>query len=190
MNHALKLSFFLLVFVLFSSCAIVAGPPGSEPAFSSCDTAASFPYDGYLEGRPNIDLTMSGGVYVWRDGNVWHVRIAKKWLRPQFTMPAAPVITGNVTLERGIIFNPRKVDVSPLNDVRFGQDHASFRFDFREGIGREIEGFDFTVKPFGGEYCITLDIRLNGSPQPGMVYFGKFTRTPENLPLTIRMRSF
>jgi len=175
---------------LLASCNVLAGPPGSEYNLSSCDTAQSFPYDGYLEGQPTVDLRLTGGVYVWRDGNNWHLRVAKKWIRPQFVMPRDPVVSGSIIVDRGIVFNPRKVDVSPLNDVRFNKDEIAFKFDFREGLGREVEGVDFTVKPLGGDYCITLDIRLNGVPQPGMVYFGRFSRTPENLPLTVRMRGF
>lgn len=176
--------------LLLASCNVIAGPPGSEYNLSSCDTAQTFPYDGYLEGQPTVDLRLTGGVYVWRNGNNWHMRVAKKWVRPQFAMPQDPVVSGRIAIDRGIVFNPRKVDVSPLNDARFSQEEIAFRFDFREGLGREVEGVDFTVKPLGGDYCITLDIRLNGAPQPGIVYFGRFARTPENMPLTVKIRAF
>ena len=174
--------------LLLGSCAVIAGPPGSGP---SPDTGSTFPYDQYVQGQPNIDMRVDGGCYIWRTGNEWHVRFAKKLDRPRNLPLQGPVITGKVRVRQAVAADLREKDVSLPNDVHFRGKNIVFKFERRnDNFGNDIEGFDFMVKPLSPEYCVTFDILVDGNKMPGFVRLGSFMHVPEELPLKICMHSF
>lgn len=182
-----KLTGLLIVPFLLGSCATIAGVDESGPEPKSERT---FPYDRFVEGKPNFDMRVEGGCYIWRDGNSWHVRIAKKLDRPTTASIIGPVITGKIRVKRGLVANFSQQNVSTLNDVRYMKNNISFRFELRNDIGNDIEGFDFTVKPTGLDYCLTFDFLTDGVPTPGIIHLGSFRHIPEEMPLKVCLHSF
>jgi hypothetical protein len=183
-----KLLAFLMAPFLLMSCATLAGVGESGPSPKEENT---FPYDRYVEGQPNIDLRVEGGCYIWRDGNNWHVRIAKKLDRPRTLSIIGPVITGKVRVRHGNLTNFSNFNLTTLNDVRFFQRNISFKFELRnDNLGNDIEGFDFAVKPTAPEYCITFDLLVDGATMPGIIHLGSFMHIPETMPLEICLHSF
>lgn len=183
-----KLLRLTLVTFLLCSCATIAGVDESGP---SPGAEGTFPYDRYVEGQPNIDLRVEGGCYIWREGNNWHVRIAKKLDRPRTLPIIGPVITGKVHVRDGNMTNFSGFRLTGLNDVRLLRKNISFKFEIRnDNLGNDIEGFDFTVKPIAPEYCVTFDILVDGAAMPGIVHMGSFRHIPETMPLKICLHSF
>jgi hypothetical protein len=181
------LCLFLLPFLLVS-CATITGVDEEGP---SPQAGGTFPYDQYVIGKPNIDLRVEGGCYVWREGNNWHVRVAKKLDRPRTLPLVGPVVAGKIHVRSGLIGNLSEFNVSTLNNVRFLRRNISFKFELRnDNLGNDIEGFDFTIKPTAPEYCITLDVRVDGAAMPGIVHLGSFMHIPETMPLNICLHSF
>lgn len=180
---AISMTSFLLV-----SCATLAGVGESGPSPKEEDT---FPYDRYVEGQPNIDLRIEGGCYIWREGNNWHVRIAKKLDRPRTLSIVGPVVTGKIHVRNGLVGNFSEFNVSTLNNVRFFQKNISYKFELRnDNLGNDIEGFDFAVKPTGPEYCVIFNILVDGAAMPGIVHLGSFMHIPDTMPLKICLHSF
>ncbi|MBI5639942.1 MAG: hypothetical protein HZA17_05905 [Nitrospirae bacterium] len=189
---------------LVTSCATLAGvdePDGKRPKFPRDTT---FPYDQYVIGKPNLDMRVQGGFYIWRIGNLWHVRMAEKLDRPRLPVPVEPVITGSIRVENGITADVRKINIGPLSDVRHKRDDIFFKFDLRDDtfnvdrrrdvesfeVRGDIRGFDFRVQPKGTEYCVRLNMEVDGIPRPGIVHMGSFMHIAETLPLTICVHSF
>jgi hypothetical protein len=175
-----------LVFVV--SCATIAGVDEPTVGPEHKYAAATFPYDKYSEGRPDLNIRIEGGVYIWRVGNSWSVRIAKKVDRPRATSPFGPIFTGSVLVEQAVLFETRKYQISSFSEVLSRQKEISFKIDQREMGGNEVEGFDFKVRPTAPDYCITFDIMVDGSMRPDMIRLGSFMHQPDQLPLTICLR--
>ncbi len=181
------LAFFMAPFLL-ASCATIAGV-GEEGPSPQAET--TFPYDRYVEGQPSIDLRVEGGFYIWRQGNDWHVRVAKKLNRPRTISVIGPVIAGKVRVKDGLLANFSNFNLSTLNNVRFFQRNIAFKFELRnDNLGNDIEGFDFAVKPTAPEYCVTFDFLVDGAAMPGIVHLGSFMHVPEMMPLKICLHSF
>ena len=182
---------FLCLFLLpllLGSCATIAGVGESGP---SPEAEGTFPYDQYVVGKPNIDLRVEGGCYIWREGNNWHVRIAKKLDRPRTLSIIGPVVTGKIHVRNGLVGNFSQFNVSTLNDVRFFQRNISFKFELRnDNMGNDVEGFDFAVKPTSPEYCVIFNILVDGAEMPGIVHLGNFMHIPDKMPLKICLHSF
>jgi len=173
--------------LLAAGCATIAGvgeEPQEQPPYPTA------PYDRYVEGRPSLDPRTNGGFYIWREGNLWHVRVAEKFNRPQLPTPVWPVITGVISVENGFVADVRKVNVPPLDFVRFRQDEITYRFELREGSIGQVMGFDFQIRPTLIDYCVTLEVLVDGVPRPGIVHLGTFMHNPETLPFRICLRSF
>ena len=174
-----------------AACNTLLGQPGTESELLPDATGPSFPYDRYVEGKPSFDLRARGGFYIWKIQNAWHVRIAKRFDRPRMIPPVWPVLKGSLLVENGLAVDIRKQNMSPSNDVRLRRNNTiTFTFELRDDIGNDIEGFDFIVKPTHPDYCVTLDMTLDGIPRPEAVYLGSFMHTPAVLPVKICMRSF
>ncbi|MHB8882895.1 MAG: hypothetical protein ACYC69_15465 [Thermodesulfovibrionales bacterium] len=170
---------------LLASCAAIIGddepfPPGVE---------SRFPYDNYSEGKPTSDLRLRGGLYIWRVGNFWSVRIAKKLDRARSFSIAGPVVTGTVSIDNGIVSGLKRQSRSPLSDLHLRANEIIFKFEMRDDMGSDIEGFDFRVNPTGLDYCATFDIQVDGVSQPGGIHLGRFLHNPDEVPVTICLRS-
>lgn len=177
--------FFGLLLLLFggpSGCATITGEPGPGDEIVIDPGAAPMPYEQYVEGQPNINFRDMGGIYIWRNGNRWSVRLAKKPDIPKDVRkmtPYEPLITGNIHLQNATSVNLAKQNVGPFNSVRMSSKGIAFSFDLKEAV----EGFDFDALPTYPNYCITFDVRVDGVPRPGIVHLGQFMRLPEKLPL-------
>ncbi|MDA8078854.1 MAG: hypothetical protein M0Z79_07940 [Nitrospiraceae bacterium] len=177
----------VVLLLAISGCATVAGvneEPQNAPPYPTS------PYDKYVEGKPNLDPRAQGGFYIWRNGNSWHVRVVEKAEQPRVLSPVWPIITGTISLENAVVTNVRRVNIPPLDDIRYRRENITFRFEMRESVARQIAGFDFKALPSSIDYCITLEVFVDGNPRPGIVHLGSFMHIPETLPLRICLRSF
>lgn len=164
-----------------AGCSTVLGPPDSESGGMESHTHANHEsqYELFFEGQPNQGmLNVEGGYYLWRTGNVWHVRVAKSD-RFRFDSSLNPVFTGEVKVEKGIVVNLSRHQVDVSNDVRQRKDNITFRFRLRN----DVEGFDFSVKPFGVRYCVTFDLKMDQSNNPSIVHLGRSMFVPDKMPL-------
>ncbi len=121
---------------------------------------------------------------------MWHVRVVEKANQPGVLSPVWPIITGKISLESAVVTNVRKVNVPPLDDIRYRRDNITFRFEMRESVARQVAGFDFKALPSSIDYCLTLEVFVDSTPRPGIVHLGSFMHIPETLPLRICLRSF
>jgi hypothetical protein len=184
-NQAVRQTVLLLFLCIFLvSCNTILGPPGSEPAMMEA-AGAPFPHRAMLEGQPDMSaIRAGGGYYLWRNGNTWHVRVAKSD-RFGFETPGQPTIySGSVRVETGVIVDLQKQNSTLLSDVRLKQKAVVFRFDLRN----DVEGFDFSVRPFAPEYCLTFDLKRNKEQLPDIVHLGRSMFVPEILPLVACVR--
>lgn len=165
-----------------AGCSTVIGPPDSEngmdhpPDFE----AQSSQYDLFFEGQPTpASFHAEGGYYVWRIGNTWHVRVAKSD-RFRFDTTMTPVFSGQISISKGVISGLTRRLVDVQNKVRQGQDIIDFRFRLRN----DVEGFDFSVKPFGLRYCVTFDMRIDNASDPSIMHLGRSMFKPDVMPVT------
>lgn len=181
---ARKTVLLFLLSTLLVSCNTVLGPPGSEPAMIQA-AGAPFPHTAMFEGQPNMSaIRAGGGYYLWRTGNTWHVRVAKSD-RFGFETPGRPTIySGSIHVETGVIADLQKQNTTLLSDVRLKQKKIVFRFDLRN----DVEGFDFSVRPFAPEYCLTFDLRRNKEQLPEIVHLGRSLFIPDTMPLLACVR--
>ena len=192
MRYTVKFVVLMALLLTAGSCKTIAGvsEKGEEetppPGFTS-----TFPYDRYVEGRPVLDLRAQGGFYIWRTGNLWSVRMARK-IEPHPVLPPIwPVVTGSISVENALTVDVRRQNVNLWNDVRPKRNDIFFKFEIRDDIrGHDIEGFDFTVKPLALDYCVTIELMVDGVPRPGIVHLGNFMHIPDTLPLRICLHSF
>ncbi|MBA4373422.1 MAG: hypothetical protein C0402_11255 [Thermodesulfovibrio sp.] len=170
--------------LLLSSCNAVLGPPGSEPSLLQ-PGGAQFPHTAMFEGQPDMSaIRAGGGYYLWRNGNAWHVRVAKSD-RFGFETPGKPTIySGSIQVESGVIAGLQAHNTTLLSDVRLKQKTVVFRLELRN----DIEGFDFSVRPFGPEYCLTFDLKRNREQRPEIVHLGRSMFVPETMPLVACVR--
>lgn len=183
-----KIREFLLPAIMFlcgvsvlAGCSTVLGPPDSESEIMESQIHAQHTpqYDLFFEGQPSPAMfTREGGYYLWRTGNVWHVRVAKSD-RFRFDTSLTPVFAGEVNVEKGIIVNVAKHHVDIQNDVLQRRDSIVYRFRLRN----DVEGFDFSVKPFGIRYCVYFDLKVDQSSDPSIVHLGRSMFVPDRMPL-------
>lgn len=181
MKNYTKIAAMLIFLVIATSCNTLLGPPGSESELTLPFPADSFPYDRLIEGQPNLNLlAVQGGIYIWKTGDNWHVRIAKV-AHPPVPALREPVFTGNMHIENGLVVNVVKYNLNIRNDVNFRMNDIFFRIEPEN----TIEGFDFQIKPTSISYCTMLDFRINGAMIPDTVHLGNSMFIPKGLPLTI-----
>ncbi len=180
-KHKVIFLFSLLLFL--SGCAVIAGKTEDDSDFMIPNSALH--YEAIIEGEPQFSLTVEGGFYIWKTGNTWHVRIAKKE-SAGIKWPQVPEFSGSISIERGIPVRPVRINQGPFNEVRMYQDMVNFNFR----PYNDVEGFDFKIKPYGNEYCITVDVMVNGIRRIDMVHLGWSRRIPDELPFRICLKSF
>ena len=182
MEYRLNFVFILLVSLVIAGCSTVLGPPDSEtgPDDPQVFTAPTSQYDLFFVGQPNPGMfTTDGAYYLWRDGNVWHLRVARSESF-RFESSQIPVFTGVITVDKGIVVNLLKHQVDVRNEVDQKKDGIVFRFRPRN----DVEGFDFSVRPFGVRYCVTFDLRKDQVGDPSIVHLGRSMFVPDRMPLT------
>lgn len=187
----IKIAALIIGIFILASCSTILGPEESEEELPLIPSESPFPYDTYVEGHPNLDFRVYGGFYIWKTGNLWHVRLANRRGAPFPRGPALSggihVFTGSIHVENGMVFDPRSLNINPQSDLRFSMNDIFFRAETRAD---SIEGFDFQVQPTAVEYCVNLDLRVDEVPIPEIVHLGSFMYTPDSLPLPICVNRF
>jgi hypothetical protein len=103
-------------------------------------------------------------VWIWHDGNRWHLGTTTKSAKHRFT--------GFVAEGKGVELDDVSTSRTELKDrVKLRDDRV--RFDFT--TDGHADGFDFTVK---GKGCVRFAVRVDGDPEPGMVKLGEDAVSP------------
>lgn len=168
--------------MLIPSCATIAGV-NEEPLQRAVEPG--FSYEKYIDGAPGTDMRVEGGFYFWRTGNIWHVRLARKNIRPRSPGLTGPVVTGSLQIRDAVVYEITRHGMGMQDDVRQKMNDIYFAFELREDRPGDVEGFDFRLRPTGLDYCVTLDLMVEGVPRPGIVRLGSYMHIPEALPLNI-----
>lgn len=182
----MKVKIFFIVFFCLAAaaCDTVLGPPGYEPVLSD-QPGVFMPLDTLSEGEPDANfITAKGGYYIWRMGDTWNVRVARTDL-PHVTYPK-DVFVGTVTVERGFVANVMNQNVKPFDEVRSTPKDIVFRLETERQ--REVKGISFRIQPLSIDYCISLDLRINGMVNPRLVNLGRSLYVPDSVPVTICVR--
>ena len=166
-----------------SGTTATAPPSGATPMSTRCDVG---PWTGVIspEGRPdNFDAGDAGAVYVWHDGDGWHVRATDE-------RPSDHHYTGTIALTRDAAF----VDVRTVRDER--DDHVTvdgdnvLHYDFHTHAS--IDGVDFHVScaDNGGErQVLAFHTEFDGQPVPSRVKIGDSKQSPAHADFAFRRRS-
>lgn len=166
--------------ICLAGCAAVFGPEVPEPVSPGHSVLATPPYDRLIEGAPDSRLLIArGGLYIWKEGDAFTVRMSR--LDRYQPYPSGPRLSGSVKVDRGFLYNLRRHETNPLDEIRFGPKEVSFLFRLKA----DVEGFDFSVRPAALGYCITLDFAVDDAPSAGLVHLGRSLTNPPEIPLTI-----
>jgi hypothetical protein len=170
-------------FLATTACETILGPSESQPPLPENPPFLSQPYDMQVEGAPNLNLiTVKGGYYIWKDGNSWHVRLARTDTQPR-NFPD-DVFTGTIRVEGGYITNVETQNVQFPDDMRPDPGNILYRFE----IQRDVKGINFRVRPVISEYCITFDVHVNGLANPEFIRLGSAMVVPDTVPLQMCFR--
>ncbi len=176
-----KTVLFCVVLFGLASCNIIAGPPDAERE-ATIPGGPLAPYDRLIEGQPSQNLmTVRGGIYIWKTGNSWHLRVAKV-ANPPFPVVREPVFSGSIRVDDGIITQVIRQNLDIMSRVSQLRSEVTFDIEPRNNI----QGFDLQIRPTTGiRHCVTIDFLMNGARNPGVVHLGQGTYVPETLPLTL-----
>lgn len=182
MKKSMRMIVFLCLMAGITGCAAIVGEPlPDDELMASPD--ADFPLDFYMEGQPNEGLfNAEGGYFLWRNNNVFSVRISKQGFAAIF--PPGPMFTGAIRASRGMILSVRRYNLAAPDHVKYAAGNVDFRLELRD----EVSGFDFEVEPIGIEYCVTFDLRYNGMAAPQMVHLGPTMFIPATMPISVCVR--
>lgn len=173
----------LILFSALISCETVWGPEGKEPTLQAIPPVLGQPYDMFIEGEPNLALVgVKGGYYIWKVGNSWHIRLTRTDI-PHIGFQK-DFFTGDIRVEGGFITNVNRQNAQPLDDVRSDLKSIFFRFETQ----RDVKGIDFRIQPADPEYCINIDLQVNGLTDPGLVHLGRTMFIPDTLPMRMCFR--
>ena len=177
-----KIIIVVMLVVLSTACNTILGPPGSESDYPAVPQVSSLPSDQLIEGQPNLKLiNISGGYYVWKVGNSWHLRVSRLE-GPPTSFSMRPFFSGVISVDGGgVVRNVDRTKISPSNQVHYTLKEINYRIEPMA----DIEGFDFNVNPLANRYCITLDLRVNGGLTPKLVHVGRSMYVVDTLPVTM-----
>ncbi|HWR59293.1 MAG TPA: hypothetical protein VN328_10430 [Thermodesulfovibrionales bacterium] len=144
---------------------------------------STVPYDVFVEGEPNLNILASkGGLFIWKTGNSWHVRVARLNV-PRVIVPR-DVFIASIVVENGILTTDKRIPRLP-DEMRIGLNDIFFRFE----VEREVKGLDFTVRPTTGfAYCVNFEFQINNVISPEFAYIGRTMFSPVPMPLKICIR--
>jgi hypothetical protein len=178
MKPCLRTGASLLCLFVVGACNAVFGPPGSEPESALPPPGFSQRYDKFIEGEPDLRaIGVRGGYYIWKVGNFWHVRLVKFDRLQRY--PGGPRYSGNITVENGFIRNLIRQNTNPLDQLGVRSSDVSFSFELKY----DREGFDFMIQPVGVEYCVSMDLVIEGMTGPDLVHLGRTMFIPNALPI-------
>jgi hypothetical protein len=153
-----------------TSGVVTASPAPATGSLAPCSgdrwTGAVSP-----EGRPDkLDAGDAGAVYVWHDGDGWHVRATDMRATDHH-------YTGTVTVSRGASFT----NVRPVRDER--DDRISvdgdgvLHYDFHTFAS--IDGMDFRVTCQSARERLTFHTEFDGRPVSDRVRIGDTKQSPK-----------
>jgi len=181
MIKTMKISALIALLLLSAACDAILGPPGSESDYPAVPQVSSLPSDQLIEGQPNLKLiNISGGYYVWKDGNSWHVWVSRLQGPPN-SFSVRPFFSGVIQVDNGVIRDVDRTKISPPGQVHYTLRDLNYRIEPLT----EIEGFNFNVRPMGSRYCIKLDLLVNNGSTPKLVHVGRSMYVVDTLPLTM-----
>lgn len=188
----IKTCVLFLLSLFLVACATIAGPEDDQPPpgvpVPGAYAVTNF-YDRYVQGKPDIDLRLEGGIYIWRNGNAWSVRVARRMGGARENAVFGPVYSGTVQFDRATVVDVKRRHISPPGNLLSRQNEIAFKIEQGDTIGNDIEGFDFRVRPTGLDYCVMFDFLKDGAARPDMVRLGSFRHKIEELPLRICLHS-
>jgi hypothetical protein len=160
-----------------TSAQQAAPPSPADPSVpATCDSG---PWTGAIspEGRPdNLDAGDAGAVYVWHDGDGWHIRATDR-------RPTDHHYTGTVALLGSGGF----VDVRPVRDERDDRITVAgdvLRYDFHTYAS--VDGVDFRITCPAGRgraeerQRLAFHTLFDGRPTPDRVRIGDSRRSPRS----------
>jgi hypothetical protein len=156
--------------------AVAPPSPGSQLPASRCDAA---PWTGAIspDGRPDsLDAGDAGAVYVWHDGDGWHVRTTDQ-------RPVDHHYTGTIRL---LPAAESFVDVRPVRDEKddrvFVDGDNVLHYDFHTFAS--IDGADFHVtcadRGRGGRERLAFHTEFDGHPISDRVRIGDSKQSPRS----------
>jgi len=185
LNIHTKAALLYLCLITLVSCSTIAGPPESETELSIPGGSLT-PYDRLVEGQPSQNLmTVRGGIYLWKTGNTWHLRVAKV-AHPPMPVPREPVFSGSIRVDNGIITTVIRQNLDLRSRISQVRSEVTFDIEPRINVQTDVQGFDLHIRPTtGNQHCVNLDFSMNGARNPGIVHLGSGTYAPDALPLTL-----
>lgn len=177
--------FFLLAAALFSfsACATITGISDTDDPSQPTMPADTSPYEAYIEGKPQHDMKTMGGFYIWKSGDNWSVRLARKMDVPRL-VNVDPAITGYVRAENANIVSMKKQNLPFSSDAVMQRNQISFR----SKLQNDIEGFDFRIQQTGRDFCVVFNVEVDGVPKPGITHLGAFMNNPDEMPVRVCFR--
>ena len=127
-------------------------------------------------GEPNYDPASEDGIFLWKEGNVWHLR-------------AVAGFSGSRSYTGSIVSDMPLVSITPVNleasDILNTSNSREIIFDI--AMWRPLsDGFDFEF-PAGA--TVTLDVQTPGEDATGLVFIGgdrcSINQLPYQYPLDI-----
>jgi len=182
----------LLLSLFLVSCATIIGTEEDEPPpgvpLPETYAVSSF-YNRYVQGKPDMDLRLEGGIYIWRRGNSWSVRVARRIGDVKERAVFGSVYSGTVQVKGASLVDVKRHRINPTGDLRSIKNEIVFKIEQGDTVGNDIEGFDFKARPTGLDYCVTFEILKDGVARPDIVRLGSFRHKIEELPLKICLHS-
>jgi hypothetical protein len=159
--------------------------PGVSPAADGKKKGEELLIDVDPQGEPRgYDGLPDGPTYfLWRDGDVWHLRTKTRKLARQFS-GTVKVRGGTLKLQdhAGLERNRKRrrvVDIGRVNDL-----NNKIDFKFRT-MGRE-DGFDFKVSKTAT--AVEFDLKLDGYEHRGNIRIGRAGQSPGQAIFSLRAR--
>ncbi len=159
------------------AAATSPAPAGGSAAPGPAATCDAGRWTGAVspEGRPDgLDAGDAGAVYVWHDGDGWHVRATDR-------RPTDHHYTGTIRLSAGGFAAVRTVSDERDDRVTVGGDDV-LRYDFHTFAS--IDGVDFHVtcpaerRPGPGRQRLAFHTAFDGQPVADRVRIGDSRRPP------------
>lgn len=180
----------LLIVLLLAmvSCEIIAGKEGDMIEVEPMVHGSDFPLDQIIEGTPSPSMyVLNEGYIVWKQGDMFNVRIVKDRIPREY---GDQVYSGSVIVADALVHNVIETQTDPFDRVFAKEDEIDFEFRLHPTETTTGKGFSFRVRPIMPEYCIILDLRLNGAALPGLIHLGRSFFEPQEVMPRICFREF